>query len=77
MIAERYERVATLFTSNFDFPEWGESFLGNKMNGAATLVRLRHGAYKIILDGESYRGTKPGTEKSTSKVAKGVKITHF
>ena len=88
LIAERYERVATLLTSNLDFPEWGEAFLGNKMIGAATLDRLRHGAYKIILDGESYRAPmalalghpvgqpQPGTEKSTSKVAKGGKITH-
>ena len=76
LIAERYERVATLLTSNLDFPEWGEAFLGNKMIGAATLDRLRHGAYKIVLDGESYRAPKPGTEKSISKVAKGGKITH-
>ena len=55
---------------------YGNPFLGNKMIGAATLDRLRHGAYKIILDGESYRAPKPGTEKSTSKVAKGAKITH-
>ena len=46
------------------------------MIGAATLDRLRHGAYKIILDGESYRAPKPGTEKSISKLAKGGKITH-
>ena len=82
LIAERYERVATLLTSNLDFPEWGEAFLGNKMIGAATLDRLRHGAYKIILDGESYRAPmalgqpQPGAEKSISKVAKGGKITH-
>lgn len=76
LIAERYERVATILTSNLDFPEWGEAFLGNKMIGAATLDRLRHGAYKIILDGDSYRNLKPSTEKSTTKVAKGGKITH-
>ena len=68
MIAERYE-LTTLLTSNLDFREWGEPFLGNKMIGAATLDRLRHGAYKIILDGESYRAPKPGTEKNqTAKV---------
>jgi DNA replication protein DnaC len=76
LVAERYERVATILTSNLDFPEWGEAFPGNKMIGAATLDRLRHGAYKIILDGDSYRGLKTGTEKSTSTVAKGGKITH-
>jgi len=77
LVAERYERVATLLTSNLDFPEWGEAFPGNKMIGAATLDRLRHGAYKIVLDGDSYRSLKPGTEKSkTTTVAKGGKITH-
>ena len=72
----RYLAKLPLLTSNLDFPEWGEAFLGNKMIGAATLDRLRHGAYKIIFDGESYRDPKSRTEKSTSKVAKGVKITH-
>jgi len=46
------------------------------MIGAATLDRLRHGAHKIILDGESYRSLKPGLEKSKINVAKGGKITH-
>jgi hypothetical protein len=51
LVAERYERAATILTSSLDFPEWGEAFPGNKMIGAATLDRLRHGAYKVILDG--------------------------
>lgn len=76
LIAERYERVSTILTSNLDFPEWGEAFPGNKMIGAATLDRLRHGAHKIILDGESYRGLKPGSEKPKTTIAKGEKITH-
>jgi DNA replication protein DnaC len=76
LIAERYERAATILTSNLDFPEWGEAFPGNKMIGAATLDRLRHGAYKVILDGDSYRSQKPEPEKSKANVAKGGKITH-
>jgi len=44
LIAERYERAATILTSNLDFDEWGEAFAANKMIGAATLDRLRHGA---------------------------------
>jgi DNA replication protein DnaC len=32
LIAERYERVATILTSNLDFPEWGEAFPGNKVS---------------------------------------------
>lgn len=54
LIAERYERSATIVTSNLDFAEWGNAF-PNKLLGAATLDRLKHGAYRLILDGESYR----------------------
>jgi len=43
------------------------------MLSAATLDRLRHGAYRIELDGESYRGLKPASEKFTPPMAKGGK----
>ncbi len=58
LIAERYERRATIVTSNLDFTEWGEAF-PNKLLGAATLDRLKHGAYRLILDGKSYRKPRP------------------
>jgi DNA replication protein DnaC len=70
LIAERYERAATLITSNLDFDEWGEAFPANKMLGAATLDRLRHGAYRIVLDGASYRTPRPLPEGSKTAVAK-------
>ena len=54
LIDERYENSATIVTSNLDFEEWGDAF-PNKLLGAATLDRLRHGAYRLVLDGESYR----------------------
>lgn len=54
VIAERYERRATLLTSNLHFEEWHAAF-PNKVLGAATLDRLLHGAYCIVLDGKSYR----------------------
>lgn len=59
LIAERYERTATILTSNLDFNEWGDAFPANKVLGAATLDRLRHGAYRVVLDGESYREPRP------------------
>lgn len=59
LMAERYERAATIVTSNLDFEEWGDAFPANRMLGAATLDRLRHGAYRIVLDGDSYRAPKP------------------
>lgn len=67
LIAERYERAATILTSNLDFAEWGAAFAANKMLGAATLDRLRHGAYRIVLDGESYRSPKPAAAKKSAR----------
>ena len=58
LIAERYERHSTIVTSNLDFKEWGEAF-PNRLLGASTLDRLRDGAYRVILEGESYRKPKP------------------
>jgi DNA replication protein DnaC len=58
LIAERYECAATLVTSNLDFAEWGEAF-PNRLLGGATIDRLRHNAYRVILDGKSYRVLKP------------------
>ena len=66
VIAERYERRSTIVTSNLGFDEWGEPF-PNKIIGSATLDRLRHGAYRLILDGKSYRTPKPMTSKSTKQ----------
>jgi len=59
LIGERYERGATILTSNLAFEEWGEAFPANRMLGAATLDRLRHGAYRVVLDGDSYRAPRP------------------
>ncbi len=54
VIADRYERRPTIITSNLDFSEWNDAF-HNKLLGAATLDRIKHGAYHIVLDGKSYR----------------------
>jgi DNA replication protein DnaC len=61
LIAERYERTATIVTSNLDFSEWGDAF-PNRLLGAATLDRLRHAAYRLVLDGASYRAPRPMAE---------------
>ncbi len=58
VIAGRYERRSAIVTSNLDFDEWDDAF-PNKILGAATLDRLRYGAYRIVLDGKSYREPKP------------------
>jgi hypothetical protein len=74
LISERYERKSTIVTSNLDVPEWPDAF-PNRILGAATIDRLCHGAYKVVLEGKSYRSTElqlkalktvgPKTEKKT------------
>ena len=72
LIAERYERGATIVTSNLDFTEWGEAF-PNRLLGAATLDRLRHNAYRVILDGDSFRTPRPLPEVAKPKGRKNSK----
>lgn len=72
LIAERYERRSTIVTSNLDFKEWGDAF-PNRLLGAATLDRLRHGAYLLVLDGASYRSPRPLPEAKTALVKGGKK----
>ena len=72
LVAERYERAAIIVTSNLDFAEWGEAF-PNRLLGAATLDRLRHGAYRVVLDGQSYRSPRPVPKGAKSTVEKGPK----
>ncbi len=54
VIADRYERRPTIIASNLDFSEWNDAF-HNKLLGGATLDRIKHGTYQIMLDGKSYR----------------------
>jgi DNA replication protein DnaC len=64
VISERYERKSTIVTSNLDIPEWTDAF-PNRILGEATVDRLRHGAYTVVLEGKSYR-----SPRSVSKSAK-------
>jgi DNA replication protein DnaC len=72
LIAERYERKGTIITSNLDISEWGDAF-PNKLLGAATIDRIRHGAYNVILDGKSFRSEKALPKISKSTIEKGEK----
>ncbi len=58
LVSERYERGSIIVTSNLDFTEWGAVF-PNPVLGAATVDRLRHMAYRVVIDGESYRKPRP------------------
>jgi len=63
LIAERYEHQTTILTSNLDFSEWTDAF-HNKLLASATLDRIRHNAYQVVLDGKSYRSPRPSPKKS-------------
>jgi len=54
LMEERYNRRATIITTNLDFGEW-QSFLGNKSLVDALLSRLRHRCHTIKIDGPSLR----------------------
>jgi DNA replication protein DnaC len=75
LIAERYEQAATILTSNLDFPEWDQAFPANRLLASATLDRLRHNAYCLVLDGESFRAPRlsPGAARASKAVANGGK----
>lgn len=56
-------------TSNLDFSEWDEAFPANRLPASATLDRMGHNAYCLVLDGQSYRTPKllpnaPATPKA-------------
>lgn len=72
IIATRYEQASTIITSNLDVDEWGTVF-SNRVLGSATIDRLRHGAYDLILTGKSYRATNRKINKDS--VDKEVKDT--
>ncbi len=70
LISERSEIAATIFTSNLDLPEWQQAF-SNQLLGVATIDRLRHNAYKVILEGQSFRaGIDISADKNLEKTKK-------
>jgi DNA replication protein DnaC len=54
LISQRYERGATLITSNLPFDEWTETFGSERLTGAL-LDRLTHHVHILEMNGESYR----------------------
>jgi len=59
LITRRYERGATLWTSNRDPDEWWPLF-GDPLLASAAMDRLLHHAEVIVLEGDSYRNPPPG-----------------
>ena len=54
LMEERYNRRATIITTNLEYDEWHQ-FLGNKAMVEALLSRLRHRCHTIRIDGPSLR----------------------
>jgi DNA replication protein DnaC len=54
LISQRYERGATLITSNLPIDEWTETFGSERLTGAL-LDRLTHHVNILEMNGESYR----------------------
>lgn len=54
LISRRYEKAATMFTSNKSYGEWGEIFL-DRVIAAAILDRILHHCTTVNIKGNSYR----------------------
>lgn len=54
LVAARYERRATIWTSNLTFSEWGRR-LGDDVLATALLDRVLHHAEVVTINGRSYR----------------------
>jgi DNA replication protein DnaC len=66
IIDERYERRATVVTSNLDVSEWGQAFPSNQLIAVATIDRLRHRAYQLTLEGKSWRAPRSSVAASAA-----------
>ena len=55
VIAKRYEKGATILTSNLTFGSWDQAFAGDPVLTAAMLDRLLHHSTVVNIQGESYR----------------------
>lgn len=57
IVSERYERGATIITSNRHVAEW-VSLFDDQIIANSALDRLAHNAHQMIIEGESYRKKK-------------------
>jgi len=63
LISQRYERGATMITSNLPFDEWTETFGTERLTGAL-LDRLTHHVNILEMNGESFRLRQSREDKS-------------
>jgi DNA replication protein DnaC len=65
LISQRYERGATLITSNLPFDEWTEVFGSERLTGAL-LDRLTHHVNILEMNGDSYRLSQSRTRAASA-----------
>jgi len=66
LISQRYERGATLITSNLPFEEWTETFGSERLTGAL-LDRLTHHVSILEMNGDSYRLSQSRARKAKAE----------
>jgi DNA replication protein DnaC len=68
VFSQRYERGATLVTSNLPFNEWTE-ILGTERLTGALLDRLTHHIHILEMNGDSYRLKESKNNRKTTSAA--------
>ena len=66
LLTDRYERRATVVTTNLAFAEWVTVFAGDEKLTTALLDRLAHHATVLTTKGKSYRMRKRRTREESS-----------
>ena len=66
LISQRYERGATLITSNLPFDEWTETFGTERLTGAL-LDRLTHHVNILEMNGDSYRLSQSRARRNSAE----------
>lgn len=64
LIGQRYERGATIITSNLPFDEWTATFGDERLTGAL-LDRLTHHVHILEMNGQSYRLAQSRSKKKS------------
>lgn len=64
LISQRYERGATIITSNLPFDEWTATFGDERLTGAL-LDRLTHHVHILEMNGQSYRLAQSRSKRKT------------
>ena len=66
IFSQRYERAATLVTSNLPFAEWTD-VLGSERLTGALLDRLTHHVHILEMNGDSFRLTTSKQKRTSEK----------